>query len=287
MFNELLGKIRNVFNKCVIKTKNALIEKSWLKWVAVVVAAVLIGGIVLCSLTMCKGDENSAPSSISNSSSSVETSASIEDTESSVVDSESASEAESSESADSSSEEFVIPEIPEVPVADKKKGSTSDFVYEYNEDMGGLVLLSIGDYSAPTLDIPSTIFEYDDEGSISSVKMVVAIGEKAISGYDTLKVVIIPNTIREIEDGAFEGCVNLHRVEIGEMVSYIGWGAFKGCDNLKTVLFSSCEGWVVSVNDSVNKDDFKLEYEDVAHHENVAKLLRDVYHRLYWFREVY
>ena len=50
-----------------------------------------------------------------------------------------------------------------------------------------------------------------------------------------IKSVIIPNSVKSIGDGAFEGCTNLKSVTIPNSVTSIGSSAFSRCKNLKSV----------------------------------------------------
>lgn len=276
---ELFEKAKNYAQALIQKMKRAFIEKEWLKWVAIGVAAALFAIILLCSLTMCKGGEQQEQSSSIVSSS-------VESSESASVSEEDSSVEESS-SDSSVEEEPTIPAIPEVPAEDKKKGKTTGFEYVYDEELGGLVLVSIGDYSAPCLEIPSTVIEYDDHGHVVGAKMVVAIGDgEKTMGYEELKYVIIPNTVQKINDNAFFGSINLHRVEFGERVTTIGVNAFRDCDNLETALFPEFEGWSVSVEMN-GEDSIQLDAFEVEHHKNVCVLLTDDYAGMYWTRRIF
>ena len=58
---------------------------------------------------------------------------------------------------------------------------------------------------------------------------VVAIGERAFLGCESLESVIIPNTITRIDDYAFWGCSNLSRIDIPASVKKIGKYCFSKC----------------------------------------------------------
>jgi len=63
-------------------------------------------------------------------------------------------------------------------------------------------------------------------------RSVVAIGEKAFFSYQNLEMVIIPPSVRRIEDGAFHKCAGLKRVIAHKDVEFIGSLAFAGCNQL-------------------------------------------------------
>lgn len=64
---------------------------------------------------------------------------------------------------------------------------------------------------------------------------VISIGRWSFAGSKTLTAVTIPNTVEQIEDGAFQNCWNLESAKIGESVTSIGNEAFSGCYALKEI----------------------------------------------------
>lgn len=50
---------------------------------------------------------------------------------------------------------------------------------------------------------------------------------------------VIPNSVKEILDGAFRGCAGLETVTIGKSVASIGPSAFSGCRELLSVTIPS------------------------------------------------
>ena len=53
------------------------------------------------------------------------------------------------------------------------------------------------------------------------------------------KTTIIPDTVTEICDRAFLGCIGLRKIVIPESVTEIGYFAFSGCTNLHTIVFQN------------------------------------------------
>jgi len=60
------------------------------------------------------------------------------------------------------------------------------------------------------------------------------IGEEAFSGAD-IESVVLPTSLVEIEDYAFEQCARLKSIVIPEGVWKLGFGVFDGCDSLRVV----------------------------------------------------
>lgn len=63
------------------------------------------------------------------------------------------------------------------------------------------------------------------------------IPKQAFCNYTSLTEIIIPNSVKEICDFAFEGCTGLKRIIIPNSVKYIGPRAFGNCESLKKSLF--------------------------------------------------
>lgn len=118
--------------------------------------------------------------------------------------------------------------------------------YEVNEYVAGLTGKSAGlqfgldgtvtGYTAykdnTTVVVPQYYSANNTDNSHTAVK-VTKISPTAFKGDTTIKTVVLPLTVTEIPDGAFEGCTNLETVYAYGVTS-IGANAFKGCTNLKT-----------------------------------------------------
>lgn len=65
---------------------------------------------------------------------------------------------------------------------------------------------------------------------------VTHIAAHSFSYVDTLRAVSIPNSVRLIEDNAFEGCTGLTSVQISNGTESIGCCAFSNCNSLTSVL---------------------------------------------------
>ena len=58
------------------------------------------------------------------------------------------------------------------------------------------------------------------------------VGKDALKGCRTLEKLVIPGTVKEVENGAFENCVNLREVVLEEGIEVLGWYLFAGCEKL-------------------------------------------------------
>ncbi|MBR1862372.1 MAG: leucine-rich repeat protein [Lachnospiraceae bacterium] len=67
---------------------------------------------------------------------------------------------------------------------------------------------------------------------------VTSIAVRAFSGIDTLRYVSMPDSLREIGDGAFYG-TGLESVTISKGVTTIGYGPFSACNKLSDILVES------------------------------------------------
>ena len=59
--------------------------------------------------------------------------------------------------------------------------------------------------------------------------------QSAFEDYESLKSVVIPDSVKEIGDSAFQGCTGLSSIVIPDSVTEIGVGAFSLCTGLKTI----------------------------------------------------
>lgn len=66
-----------------------------------------------------------------------------------------------------------------------------------------------------------------------SVKMI---GFGAFDGCSYLKEIIIPDGVKNIQEEAFFGCCSLEKLRIPEKCTYLGEDSLVGCDNLKEII---------------------------------------------------
>lgn len=100
-------------------------------------------------------------------------------------------------------------------------GWYSAFIYELDE-ITNTYGIKVGSYGEESVVIPST---YND-------LPVTKILEYAFENRPNLKSITLPDTIIEIEDGAFGYCSKLKNINIPDSVKKIGKDVFAGCDEL-------------------------------------------------------
>ncbi|MDE6075509.1 MAG: leucine-rich repeat protein, partial [Clostridia bacterium] len=64
---------------------------------------------------------------------------------------------------------------------------------------------------------------------------VVTIGNSALRGNTSVREVVVPFTVKRVEEGAFFGMTELENIFLPKTMSYIGVAAFRGCTKLKKV----------------------------------------------------
>lgn len=79
------------------------------------------------------------------------------------------------------------------------------------------------------LEIPSTLYTSTD------AYPVVAMGNRNTYNQNTIKRVVLPNTIREVGQNAFYSYRTLSSIELPENVEYVGNDAFYGTGNLRNI----------------------------------------------------
>ncbi|MBR6229677.1 MAG: leucine-rich repeat protein [Eubacterium sp.] len=67
---------------------------------------------------------------------------------------------------------------------------------------------------------------------------VTRIGQYACQNRDTIRELVIPEGITEVEEGAFRGCSRLSKLTIPASVKKLGNYAFSSCDELETILYA-------------------------------------------------
>lgn len=89
----------------------------------------------------------------------------------------------------------------------------------------------------PVFRIKSSTFEKKNElVSLDLGNSVMNIGERAFALCSHLETVVIPDSVKVIEDGAFAYCKALKSITIGSGVTHIGADAFAGCTSLEKII---------------------------------------------------
>ena len=148
-------------------------------------------------------------------------------------------------------------------------GGGEGYPWTYAEQDDGTIVLGGGGNRAVPLDflgvawIPSSI-----DG-----KTVTAIGKYAFRDCRSLTAVVVPGSVKRIEEGAFFSCTALDRVTVPEEITDIGDMAFSDCRSL-----TNAQGFVI-VNDMLfgyyGKD------EEVTVPSNVTRLSSHAFCRKY------
>ncbi len=107
------------------------------------------------------------------------------------------------------------------------------------------------------VELPSS-YSIDDEGNFieGDDYQVTVIGENIFNYSETLKSVILPTTIVELENNAFDTCFNLESVILNEGLETIGSRAFLNCDSLLELYIPSS---VTSIGEVVIGSGLSLE----------------------------
>lgn len=61
------------------------------------------------------------------------------------------------------------------------------------------------------------------------------VGKDALKGCTTLEKLVIPGTIKEVENRAFGNCTNLREVILEEGIEHLGWYLFSGCEKIHRI----------------------------------------------------
>ncbi|MGL4731022.1 MAG: leucine-rich repeat domain-containing protein, partial [Clostridium sp.] len=89
-------------------------------------------------------------------------------------------------------------------------------------------------------------------------KEVTAIGKKAFTEKGLISVKI-PDTVKNIGEGAFEECKSLKSITIPEKVASIGNNAFENCTSLKSITIDNYQG-AVTIGDNAFDKSINLNY---------------------------
>ncbi len=151
---------------------------------------------------------------------------------------EGASDSPASESAGSESKNESAPE-PEQPSTDENSASASQDTgtsqadqtpvegtdgLAFEEDFDSVIVTGLGTCAVTDIVIPSHV----------NGKPVVAIDEEAFEETNVTSVVI-PWTVKKVDEDAFAGCESLVSAEFSEGLEYVSEGAFFGCMSLKKI----------------------------------------------------
>lgn len=120
------------------------------------------------------------------------------------------------------------------------------------------------------LEIPETIEE----------KTVVDIGYQAFAGIVNLESIIIPDTVRIMQNAIFQNCYNLKNVKLSNNINLLGEKLFGNCtelttisipnsvESIKSTAFENCTNLAnITIPDSINHVEART-FEDTAWYNN-------------------
>lgn len=100
------------------------------------------------------------------------------------------------------------------------------------------------------------------------------------SATNDLTEVALPDSLRRIEDHAFQACRKLTTISFGTDLEYIGKSAFYRCNELSSATFAVTSGWKVGSSE----EDAEALSVNVGNASTNATNLRDEYRSKVWFR---
>lgn len=126
-----------------------------------------------------------------------------------------------------------------------KKSSQGDGlgVYDFAGDKNQTIIFQNYDSGKPIIEICDGAFEGQGIEEAVLTDGFQFIGKRAFADNIKLHQVVMPYTLKEICDGAFENCVNLKAVSFPEQIERIGSAAFKNT-GLKTVSIPKTVYWI-------------------------------------------
>lgn len=91
---------------------------------------------------------------------------------------------------------------------------------------GGCALVGRGRCRDEEIVVPSKVFLFGE---------VISVFHDAFNGDKMVKQVLLPDTVKEINESAFYHCINLRKIDLPNAIETLGVSAFCGCKKLKTV----------------------------------------------------
>ena len=101
------------------------------------------------------------------------------------------------------------------------------YTLDYVDNGNGYTVVGRGNFPGGMLLIPET---YEGQA-------VTAVAEGAFMGATDVYAVIIPDSVTSLGMGAFSGCININRIEVGTGLTE-AWSAFDGCNKVVEI----CDG---------------------------------------------
>ena len=117
---------------------------------------------------------------------------------------------------------------------------------------------------------------------IPSDGTVEIIGRNAFLNQSNLKSIVIPETVKTLVVGAFNGCTGLTEINIPSSVERIDSGVFSNCTALNSISLTG-ENWQVSTTLNGAYESIPSTY-DLTDSSVVANLFKTTYSNYYWKR---
>lgn len=126
-----------------------------------------------------------------------------------------------------------------------------------------------------TTELDSNAFQLDERiVGVTLPNSLVEIGDRCFSGCLNLKDVSLPNSVKSMGYSSFSECINLTRIVLPNSLTSIGESAFYGCGNLIAITIPDS---VVEIEDEVFQDCSNLKY--VAAPAHIVNDPNDIFER--------
>lgn len=121
-----------------------------------------------------------------------------------------------------------------VSAADANGTCGANLTWNFDEETGTLTVSGSGDMDAGEHPV------WNDLGCKTTILVIeegiTSISHGAFMHFSTLKNVTLPNSLRIIQESAFNGCSQLESITLGDQLTKIGKYAFNRCSSLKEVI---------------------------------------------------
>ena len=120
--------------------------------------------------------------------------------------------------------------------------------YERGKTDGKLANLNLAEVNIVSGGVSYTTYTYG-AGYVGLSTENNIIGRAMFYGCGSLKNIVLPNSVREIQTEAFAECTDLMSVTFGKNNNiYNNVGVFGGCGNIETLNLGDCSGYIYSSN---------------------------------------
>ena len=155
-------------------------------------------------------------------------------------------------------------EFPVIPPKPKKGSHWVPALIMLVMSVVGLILYfaTTADPKSPAVSVPDTPWFTIQEGYVffdetkytGSAELTIpeqingqtvyGLGQGCFENCTKLTTVILPDTIKSIENNAFAGCTSLRGIYLPNSVTVLGKNAFSGCSNLEAICIPASVRWI-------------------------------------------